>query len=352
MADKRLVAALPGDGRIVPVEQEIPPLKPGAVLIEVHNSLVSPGTELQGGWRALKAQKDKPEPKDAPAPFGYSNAGVVLKTGEGVDRFQPGDRVACVGAGYAQHATHAVVPHNLCFRLPEAVTFPQATYAMLAGTALHAVRRGDPELGEYAAVVGLGIVGQLAAQFLRLAGNYVVGWDLIELRTRLAADCGIHRAVQVGPEDATEATNAFTDGAGLDAAILALAGNANPALKSLVPCFKKSPDTHRMGRIVVVGGVQFDYPGSPPHNMDIRHSGRTGPGYHDDDWEYGPDYPPVFMRWTTRTNMEFCLRLIAEGRLAVDALTTHTVPLAEVESGIDRLMESPDDALGVIFRMK
>ena len=74
--------------------------------------------------------------------------------------------------------------------------------------------------------------------------------------------------------------------------------------------------------------------------------------YHDEPWEYGDPYPPVFMRWTTRTNLELCMRLIAEGRLDVDCLTTHTIPLEDVEAQIADIVDNPDSILGVVFEMQ
>ena len=349
---KQRVAAACGDGHIRVVEQDMPELKPGSVLIETHASLVSPGTEL-GGWRALAGRRAEPEDGE-PRPFGYSNAGVVVDVGEGVTRFKPGDRVAGVGGGYALHADFTVVPHNLCVALPENVTFAQGSYAMLAATALHALRRGTPEFGEYAAVVGLGLVGQLTAQFFRLAGNYVIGWDTIGFRTDVARRCGIHEAITVGEQDEVEATRAFTRGAGLDTCVLAFGERADTAVKSLAKSMKRAPDGHPMGCMVVVGGATFDYASFESQgltNTDIRRASRTGFGYHDEAWEFGTDYPSVAMRWTTRTNLELCLRLMSESRLDVDALTTHVIPLDNADAETARALEDPDGILGVVFTM-
>src|SRR5574340_993520 len=112
MAKKRIVAAVLGTGTIGLVEEEVPELRPGAVLLEVQASLVSPGTEI-GGWRQLAAQREKPNPNAKPRPFGYSNAGVVKAVGEGVTEFKPGDRIACIGGNYAMHTDVALVPHHL-----------------------------------------------------------------------------------------------------------------------------------------------------------------------------------------------------------------------------------------------
>ncbi len=348
-ATRRKVAARCGDGHIRLIEDEIPKLVPGSVSVEVHASLVSPGTEL-GGWHALKKKRDSGG--DAkPQPFGYANAGMVLEAGEGVMDLAPGDRVACMGGRYALHTDFTVVPHNLCVKLPDNVTFAQGAYGHLAATSLMSLRRGTPVLGEYVAVVGLGIVGHMAARFYQLAGCYVIGWDTIGFRTELAEKCGLDAVVTVGEEDEVEATGRFTGGKGLDGGVLAFGGDGTKALDSITKCMKRSPDGHPMGRIVVVGGTKFAYP-STCTNIDMCRSSRTGPGYHDEAWEYGPDYPPVFMRWTTKTNLELCMRLISEGKLDVDALTTHTIPLDDVDEGVSAILQDPDRALGVVFQAR
>jgi len=349
MNGKRNLAALTGDGRITVVQQEIPETVPGSILLEVKASLVSPGTELSG-WRGLAAQRQDPKPLAEPRPFGYSNAGVVREVGDGVTDFQEGDRVACIGGGYGQHTDFAVAPHHLAVSLPDEVTFDQGAYAMLSATALHALRRGEPGFGEYCAVIGLGIVGQLSARFYQLAGNYVIGWDPIGYRNEVAEEWGIDATALIGGEDEVKETNAFTQGRGMDSAVMAFGGDGNQAMDSLKQTLKLSPDGHRMGRIVVVGGPKFHFDGGVS-NFDIVRAARTGAGYHDEAWEYGPGYPPVFMRWTTRTNLELCMRLIAEGSLDVDSLTTHRIPLEEAELRISEILDDPDQILGVVFQM-
>ena len=47
---------------------------------------------------------------DAYSPLGYSCAGEVIEVGEGVTAFEVGDKVACAGAGYANHAEIVSVP--------------------------------------------------------------------------------------------------------------------------------------------------------------------------------------------------------------------------------------------------
>ncbi len=347
---KRLVAVQSGNGTIKVIEQDLPELTNGAVLVEVAASLVSPGTEV-GGWHSFAEQKQKPVPKKEQT-FGYSNTGVVIKTGDDVPEFKIGDRVACIGAGYALHTDYAVVPHNLCVPLPENVTFEQGAYGMLFATAMQTLRRGQPEFGEYTCVVGLGIVGQLTARLYQLVGNFVLGWDKNPARVGLAQKWGIDAVVE--HENGSATTQEFTRGEGLDAAVLAMAGTCDETVDRLVKCMKHTTDGHAVGRIMIVGWPEFTFGSRSQiggmNNIDIRRCSRTGAGYHDLEWEQGSDYPPVFMRWTTKTNLKLCMRLISERKVNVDGLTTHRIKLNDVELEINKALVDPDSMLGVIFK--
>jgi threonine dehydrogenase-like Zn-dependent dehydrogenase len=114
---------------------------------------------------------------------------------------------------------------------------------------------------------------------------------------------------------------------------------------------KVAPDTHRNGRLGMVGGVRFQADGWPVEmgNMDIRPSSRPGPGYHDEPWEHGADYPPVFVEWTTRRNMEESLRFAEMGRLDFEMLVTHRLPLDDFAEGAEALVSNPSGTLGVIL---
>jgi len=345
---KRLVAVKSGDGSIRVVEENMPEMMKGSIMVRVEASLVSPGTEL-GGWLSFADQKKNPVPIKE-RPFGYSNSGFVIEAAEGASEFKPGDRVACIGAGYALHTNYAVIPHNLCVPLPDNVSFDQGAYAMLFATAMHTLRRGEPEFGEYVCVAGLGIVGLLTARLYQLAGNYVLGWDKNPARVGLANRWGIESVVD--GDYGKEVTKKFTLNYGLDAAVLAFKGACDETVERLMECMKHTPDGHGMGRIMVVGWPDFQYGLGQiggMNNIDIRRCSRTGPGYHDLQWEFGADYPPVFMRWTTKTNLVLCMRLISEGKIDIDSLTTHRIKLENVEKEIDKALEHPDSMLGVIF---
>ena len=343
----RRVAAIDGTGRFIFLKEKIPEPRPGEVLIEVKSSLISPGTELGGIARMRKY----PRPDDKPCKFGYSNAGIVIKQGQGCEDIPIGLEVACMGVDYALHSDYACIPRNLLVCKPKELSFPEAAFAHLGATAMQAIRRARLQLGENFLIVGLGIVGQLAVQMGKLSGTHVMGMDLIPMRLDLAKRGGADLVINPKEKDPLKCADEFTRHYGLDCALIALGGDATEIMKQVSAMMKTAPDTHRMGRIVIVGGANFQTQGWPTAmgNVDIRISSRTGPGYHDEKYEHGEDYPPVFVQWTTKRNMEEVLRFTAAGNINLKMLITHRIPLDKFSAGAEILVTSPDKALGVVL---
>lgn len=347
MAQKmRRLVTMDSAGQIGVREEPIPELVENTILVEVASCLVSPGTEL--GMAKMRREKGK-DPGEA-KPFGYGNAGVVAEVGPGVEGVKPGDRLACMGGGFAIHSSHVVMPKNMVVPIPEGMSFDQATFAHLAATGMHAVRRGTLEFGQNIAVFGLGIIGQIISQIARLSGSHVMAIDLLDMRLGIAKKCGAHLTVNASQADPVELNADFTGGYGMDCAFVAFGGNITPAIKQIRGMLKKAPDTHKMGTIVIVGWgtMEAEFP-VPFGNVDIRASSRPGPGYHDKAWEYGQDYPPVFVEWTTKRNMEECLRFASDGLLDLETLITHRMKLDDAPTGCEELIESPGTAMGVIL---
>lgn len=345
---KRIVGAVYYDGRVETIEEEMPLLKDNQVLVEVHTSLISPGTEMNlvRNLRSKNGEKDS-----APIKFGYSNAGIILETKGDVKGLKPGMRVACMGAGAAEHANYAAVPVNLVVPLPDGVSFEEASYLSLAATALQAVRRSSVTLGEYGAILGQGIVGNLSSQLYQLSGARVLGWESLSLRREKSALCGV-KTIDFLKEDAVELTKAFAAPYGLDFALFAFGGDGEKAFMDIKNCMKVSADGHAMGNIVLVGGCRVGVDGGAASgNLNICVSSRTGAGYHDPEWEYGKDYPAAFVQFTTKRNAVELINLMAEKRLLTEPLTTHRLPLEKIGEAADMLIAHPDQALGMILTM-
>ena len=204
-----------GDGRAELTEVPAPKIRPGHLLIKtITVSLVSSGTErsvVELGQASLfqKARKQPEKVKqvlgkvkneglfqtidaireklDHPIIMGYSNVGVVLEKGAGVEAFKVGDRVVSNGP----HADVVLVPKNLCAPIPDSVTDEQAVFTVLGAIGLQGIRLANPTLGENFVVTGLGLIGLITSQILKANGCRVIGVDLDPDKIAMAESLGI-----------------------------------------------------------------------------------------------------------------------------------------------------------------
>jgi len=340
-----------------------PVAKPGTVMVAVKYSLVSAGTEIAalkgaslGGNGSVTENIDKavhyfglalkhPEKAlnrvhsivrekirgaaglestdrdDQGWNLGYSASGVVLAVGEGVDGFTPGQKVACAGAGVANHAEIICVPKNLVSAVPAGCDLKSAAATTVATIALQGVRRASVQLGERVAVIGLGLLGQLTVQMLKAAGCFVVGFDMDATRTARGLDLGL--------DDGTADMDQFkalvrdaTGGWGVDQVII------TAATQSSDPVNLATAIARPKGRVVLVGdvGMKFARADFFAKELDVVMSTSYGPGRYDRGYESGAmDYPFAYVRWTLGRNMQNCLEMMAAGTLDVVKTVTETV---------------------------
>jgi len=326
--------------------EEVPPpaLKPGGVLVRNTYSLISTGTEkvkVELARKNLLAKaKERPEEArqvlktvkkegiisayrkvmtrlGAPSPLGYSSAGIVIELGRGIDEFEVGERVACAGAG---HAEVIFVPKNLCVRIPDKVEFDYAAFTTLGAIAIQGVRQAQLTLGETAAVIGLGVVGQLTVQIVKAAGCRVMGIDIDPWKTELAKGLGIDTGVVKSEGNILKEIKAFSGGREIDAVIITAQTSSNNPVELAGRILRDR------GRVIVVGAVRMDIPRKDYYEkeLSLSLSRSYGPGRYDPIYEEkGIDYPIGYVRWTEKRNMEEFLRLVSEGRINLKPLITH-----------------------------
>ena len=182
---------------------------------------------VEGVARAIAVARDR---LDALAPIGYSSAGIVQAVGAGVEGLVVGDRVACGGAGWANHAEIVCVPKNLVVRVPEDVDLADAAYATVGAIALHGIRTSETTVGERVGVIGLGLVGQLAMQILAATGCTSIGIDLDPVAIELAS--GVGRVAFARNESALEEkVLAASGGLGLDAVLVCASTASDDPIK-------------------------------------------------------------------------------------------------------------------------
>jgi predicted dehydrogenase/threonine dehydrogenase-like Zn-dependent dehydrogenase len=367
------VVQSPATGALELLEVPAPAPVPGQVIVRNAFSVVSPGTEklaldfarksLLGKARSRpdlvrqvtrKLRQEGPLPTyravrnrlDAPQPLGYSCAGVVVAVGPGVAALAPGDRVACAGAGHASHAEIVSVPENLCARVPDGVALEQACFATLGAIALQGIRVAGPTLGEIGVVIGLGLIGQLAAQCLRANGCRVLGIDVDPLRVKQALDQGAAWGAAPGDDHRAWRDHA-TGGHGADFALVTAASESSaPIALAAELCRMK-------GRIASVGatGLDLDRRSFYEKELELRMSTSYGPGRYDRAYEEeGLDYPLAWVRWTENRNLQAFLALIADGSVRPAALDAEIHPFEEAVSVYEDLAQGQRRSLAAIFR--
>lgn len=356
-------------------DMPVPSLKPGGVLVKNYYSIISAGTEKMVVDLAKKSMygkaKERPdlvrmvinkakkegilntfrqvrEKLDNSIPLGYSCAGEVIAVGEDVTEFAVGDKVACAGAGYANHAEVVFVPKNLCVKIPEGVNLGDAAYVTLGSIAMQGVRVADPKLGERFAVIGLGLLGQITVQILKAAGCEVVGIDLDPEKVAFAKEMGADLALQRNQGNLTNVISAFSQGYGLDGVIITAATSSNDPVELAGELCREK------GRVVVVGAVKMDVPRPPFYGkeLDLRLSKSYGPGRYDSNYEEkGVDYPIGYVRWTEKRNMEEFLRLLSKSLVQVNKLTTHQYTIKDAAKGYDLISGKVQEKyLGILLQ--
>ena len=359
------------DGSIQVIDVPTPELRPEGVLVDVRASLLSAGTErtkvITGRQSLLGKARSRPDQVrkvidkarrdgvsealdavrirlDQPGGLGYSSSGVVIAVGQRARDLNVGDRVACAGADYAWHAEINYVPANLCVRLSDEVTFEEGAFTTVGSIALHGVRQADVRLGERVAVIGLGLVGQLAGQILRAAGCFVVGIDVDPEATTRAKE---NEAVDSSyPRSALTNDSIPSEAAGCDAILITAATTSSDPI-ALAAALARD-----RARVVVVGdvGLALDRTGWYEKELDLRLSRSYGPGRYDTEYEErGLDYPIGYVRWTENRNMQAFVDLIATGRINVSRLVTERLAVDDAPTAYDSLAQGTGSALGVLL---
>ena len=283
---------------------------------------------------------------DKPVPLGYSCAGSVIEVGAGVSEFKVGDRVACAGVGYANHAEVVSVPKNLAVKIPEGVDFESASFTTVGAIALQGIRLAEVTLGEVVAVIGLGLLGQLTVQMLKAAGCIVAGLDIQPQRAELALRLGAD-AVATTPEELAGICLRQSSGHGADAVLIAA------DTKSDQPVELAGQIARDKGIVVAVGAVGMNIPRKVyfEKELDFRISRSYGPGRYDPEYEEkGHDYPYAYVRWTEQRNMQAFVQMLSEGTVTVGPLVTHRFPISNAPKAYELITgKTGDSFLGVVL---
>lgn len=363
---RRLVAR---HGAVELIEERVPEVGPGDVLVRTAFSVISPGTERaiiaatgrgEAGheypdhgqtWpRVRSAAVDLPlrrprGPLPDAAAIGYSLSGRVVEVGEAVRDLRPGDLVACCGNQCAYHAELVVVPRNLVAPVPDGLDLSWAAHATLGTIALQAFRVARCAIGEQVAVLGTGMLGLLVIQIARAAGVDSIALDVDPSRRAIAEALGAVAVIGDTSTGSLRVARAAGGGFGADAAIVAAADRGSTLVNAALDMLRVG------GRVVALGDFGMDI---ERHRLfraraTLVPAVAYGPGRYDPVYEENHvDFPVDAVRWTEGRNLALVLRLLRDRRVDLSPLPRLRAPFREAAGLYERLAQSREALTGVL----
>ncbi len=309
---------------------------PASTVIKSELSLISPGTELAIYSGAHIGYQSTPVPNwlTHPVRLGYSLAGTVHEVGQDVNEWNVGDTVLA----HAPHGDWAVCEEDtLIVRpVPKGASLTDAVLSTLAGFSMVAVRQARIELGEPVVVLGLGLIGQFAAQLSKLSGAYpVIGIDFIESRRGIAEQVGV-LSVDAGASDPHSLVRDILGGERIGVVI-----EATGSPEAVATSLKLAGEG---ARVVLLGSTR----GTAQVDVysTIHRKGLNVIGAHVDLSDH-----PVTVRdpWTRGRNLDLAMRLCMDGSLKTDILVSHQITPEQIPATYERMLSAPDDCLGVVI---
>ena len=337
----RVVFAAPNVVQLEEVDVDLTPL-PDEVVIRTFASVISAGTELA----CLAGLADW-----APFPFrpGYGAVGEVIAVGDAVSDLKVGDIVLT----YSNHASHAK-SRVLAVKVPEGLDPFKAVFVRMANIAITALRVSDAELGDTVAVIGLGVVGNMAAQIFRIAGCRVIGIDRIRRRLEIASECGIEHVIDASSLDPVEAIRDLTDGFGCQVVVDA---TGSPQATLLAPQLAM-----KYGEVILLGSYfKRELETNVTELLERIHLAGYGcitfKGAH--EWRYPikerrsdilpSEQDAMVYKHSIERNTRINMQLISDGKLKIEPLLTHRMRPEQCAEAYNGLRERQDEFVGVVF---
>lgn len=289
-----------------------------------------------------------------PVILGHEWSGVVEECGPGVTSVKVGDRVTAQGVVFCGYCRNCVRDLPTCclnlsecleygftlpggfaeyinilerqlYKVPEELSFEEATLAEPASTVVNGLLRSGVAAGDKVAVIGPGPIGLLAVIFFKLySPSQIIIIGTRDYRNNLALKLGATAAINLNKEDPREAVKHLTSGEGADICFEA-AGNPEAVHLAM--------DIVAKGGTVILDGVAGD-----EANLEIPSDlfvlkGLTVSG----------------ILGYTRHSFRKAIELIALRQTDVKALITHTFPLSKYGEAFDVVMQRKEDPIKVIL---
>jgi L-iditol 2-dehydrogenase len=320
-------------------ERPVPRIGAGEALVRIESAGIC-GSDVMEWYRAPKA----------PLVLGHEIAAVVEETGEGVKGFKAGDRVAvshhvpCNSCRYCRHGHHTVcdtlrstnidpggfaqfarVPainvERGLFHLPASVSFDSGTFVEPLGCASRGLRKAGFKPGWSVLVVGAGLSGMINAKLAMASGaGCVMASDLNPYRLKFAERAGAHPVDAKG--DVAKLVKEINGGRLADLVVV-----STGAPRAIEQAFAS---VDRGGTVLFFASpspeVKVSYPVFDIWKNEVAVANTYGASPHD---------------------METSLELVRSGRVQVEDLITHRIPISNIGDAF-RLVAAAGESMKVL----
>ncbi len=288
-----------------------------------------------------------------PLVMGHEAAGSITAVGNQVSGWREGDRVTfdstiyklddwytrkglynlsdgrmVLGVSPEEYRRHGAfaeyvnVPQHILYRIPEEVSFTQASMVEPVAVAAHAVELTPLQWNDTAVVVGCGMIGLFVIQVLRARGcGKIIAMDLDEKKLQLATELGADTGLNPAKDNIRQEVRELTEGRGADVAfeVVGLSESLKTAINSV----------RRGATVCLVGNLSplAEIPLQAVVTQQIRLQGSCA---------ICGEYPAV-------------LDMIARGEVNVEAILSAEAPLSEGASWFRRLYDKEPGLIKVVL---
>lgn len=330
-----------GPNQAILADEDVSPsdLKRGEALVRAEYSVVSSGTE---GATYTDLVREMPHYRrqslSYPRRTGYGHLGEVVAVGPDTSNVRPGDRILT----FSNHAS--LVTANVgrfALHVPRDADGRRVVATRMAGVSITALRSSSVQPGDRVVVIGLGLVGNFAAQLFQRAGARVLGLDVSTKRLDVARTCGIREVIDSSHGDPVAAVRDWSgDGEGAEIVVEAI-GRSELVMQAVEM-------TRRFGETILLGSPRARVTADVTplltriHLLAICMIGAL-------EWTYPIPDNTERARFTIERNYKQILGWILDGQLVVDPLISHVMSPRHCQEAYDGLTFKKDEYTAVVF---
>jgi 2-desacetyl-2-hydroxyethyl bacteriochlorophyllide A dehydrogenase len=308
---------------------------PNQVLVKNHFSHISVGTELAcldglEGWFPL------------PGTPGYTAVGEIIEKGENVSHLEIGDLVYTFGSHCNYYLRDTQCRWSgICIKVPSGLKPDVAAFTHMASIAFTSIRISNIQLGDNVLVIGLGPIGNFAAQLAQLQGANVIAIDVEDSRIEMTRNSGIQHAYNSKNINLPELVDSLTNGQKINTIIDA--SGMPMAVEAALETLGENSE------LILLGSPRLSYQSDITSFMKPFHYLPQNASLKGALEFTFPTFPDSFSKHSIERNSKIILNLMDSGRLKVEPLYTHKVKPADAPEVYNTLKANKDKFVGVII---